>query len=98
MYMYVCLTKNHFEAKTVATCTCVETTKSDLRIIPKFRPWDEPSHFPVVSVHGHEELGTNQKNLTVVEDDAAVVQDILVHHRPSRERRENTVFNLWVKF
>ena len=53
--------------------------------LPQLSPRHKPSHFTVVSIHGHEEFWANQKNLAIVKDDATVVQDILMHHRPKVE-------------
>ena len=46
-------------------------------------PWREVAQLAVVSIVREPHLWTDEKNLLVVADDAAVVGDGLVRHRPS---------------
>jgi hypothetical protein len=40
----------------------------------------------IISVVGHPHLGTDHQNLSVVNDDSAVVVIVLVSHRPVHRR------------
>ena len=51
---------------------------------PCLGPRREPAVLAVVAVVRQKQLGTNQQDLPVVHDDAAVVRHRLVHHRPVR--------------
>lgn len=46
------------------------------------RPWREVSQFAVVAVVSHPHLRADKQDLSVVDDNAAVVDDILVRHGP----------------
>lgn len=52
-----------------------------------FAPWSEPAQLPVISVVGHEHLWADQQDLSIQNDDSAVVLDILVHHWPMLFKR-----------
>lgn len=47
-----------------------------------FLPGSEVAHLAVVSVVGKPHLGSDEENLVVVHDDAAVVEDVLMDYRP----------------
>jgi hypothetical protein len=48
------------------------------------RPWRKPTELPVVTVVGEPHLGTNEEDATVVNDDSAVVDDVLVGDGPAK--------------
>lgn len=47
-----------------------------------FSPRGEPSQLSVVAIICHKHLWSDQENLSILDDDPAVVLDILVHNGP----------------
>lgn len=63
---------------------------NDARQIMRFRfscsgPRCKPTQFAIVAIVGHPHLGSDQKNLAIEENQAAVVQYVLVNDRPFDE-------------
>ena len=57
-------------------------------------PWSEIAHFPVVSIISKPHLGSYQKNFVIMNNNTAVVYDVLVHDRPkSTLRRMLSVYS-----
>ena len=48
-----------------------------------FLPASEPTHFAVIAIISKPHLRTNQEYSVIVDDDTAVVQDILMYNWPS---------------
>ena len=51
-----------------------------------FLPWGEVAHLAVVPVVGEPHFGSDEEDLVIVNDDAAVVYDVLVDNGPSIKR------------
>ena len=54
--------------------------------LPMFLPWGEVAHLAVVPVVGEPHFGSDEEDLVIVNDDAAVVYDVLVDNGPSIKR------------
>ena len=50
---------------------------------PMLHPWGEVPKLAVITIVGHPHLGSNKKDLSIVDDHAAVVNDSLVVDRPT---------------
>jgi len=57
-----------------------------------FSPWGEPSQLPVVAIVCHKHLWSDQENLAILNNDPAVVLDILVHNRPRIHEQLSGIF------
>ena len=57
-----------------------------------FCPWSEVAHLAVIPVIRQPHLWPNKEDLTVVNDNSTVVDDVLVNHRPGKgfSRQQNS--------
>ena len=49
-----------------------------------FCPWREVAHLAVIPVVRQPHFWTNEEDLTVMDDNSTVIDDILVNDRPGR--------------
>jgi hypothetical protein len=62
-------------------------------VVPSLGPRREPAVLSVVAVIRKRHFGTNQENLSIVEDNSAVVWHCLVHDGSERVQVGTEVFN-----
>jgi hypothetical protein len=55
-----------------------------------FLPGREVAKFTIVAIVGHEHLWANKKNLAIVDDNSAVIDDVFVYDRPKKGQESRT--------